>query len=571
MFNAKKTVLLVLVLMIFSVSVFAVYTPSVSTELGDFVEKKEVTKVFDISQNIGSKSFQFTILSKLHTVKVSWVETLKSPQTHDFELFLDNKKVKTFSGVKASDSKTHVLNIDHVVLTFIVSSQGAYKAQLKVTTPGITETSFLDEYFSSSAVSQPQLLTTPLSYRFTAGGVPDFEGTVNSQPKSVQYFMIDDVPFSVGLVAVNSVSGVWKYRFQTTSGHVSASSLKESALPYYFQTNVGGTSLKEGDSGTITITDNFGNKYLFMLKVTKAEKINGFLLLTTEISGKKVFSAKVGVAAFKIPSSTDYYDFSDPNMERFVNFYNSKTGGPFIYGPMKFGSDGTSEYYFQQEYDATTETYDLWYIFGPFVGGKTISDDNKVSVPLAGVQQPASLVKPLGDIVKFNLPLAFGQDKTVPIYFVPRGFGNSPQDNPCKVMAIDQSGNLIPSDAPGSALESESICFHVLGETAFKNKYPSATVADVAVKQDLGLPGAELPGQDLDVGTPGGVEQDLSDEFGVYGDLNGDGVINKLDVDWIKKNQQKMWAEKLQGNIKNLNKLIKAMIQSWSETEANKR
>ena len=94
--------------------------------------------------------------------------------------------------------------------------------------------------------------------------------------------------------------------------------------------------------------------------------------------------------------------------------------------------------------------------------------------------------------------------------------------------------------------------------------------ADVAVKQDLGLPGTKLPDNDLDVDSPGGVDGDLFDG-GVPGDLNGDGLVNDADVQWIKQNPQKMWEEKLKSNIFNLNNLINAMIKNWSEKELNKR
>ncbi len=50
----------------------------------------------------------------------------------------------------------------------------------------------------------------------------------------------------------------------------------------------------------------------------------------------------------------------------------------------------------------------------------------------------------------------------------------------------------------------------------------------------------------------------------IYGDLNGDKKVNKDDLNWIKSHPKEMWTEKLNSDIRNLNKLIKAMIKNWS-------
>lgn len=48
------------------------------------------------------------------------------------------------------------------------------------------------------------------------------------------------------------------------------------------------------------------------------------------------------------------------------------------------------------------------------------------------------------------------------------------------------------------------------------------------------------------------------------GDLDGSGAVNQFDVKWIIENPEEMWGEKLQGDIKNLNQLVKAMFDEWS-------
>jgi len=52
--------------------------------------------------------------------------------------------------------------------------------------------------------------------------------------------------------------------------------------------------------------------------------------------------------------------------------------------------------------------------------------------------------------------------------------------------------------------------------------------------------------------------------LGIEGDLDGSGAVNQFDVKWIIENPQKMWTEKLNSNLQNLNKLIKAMSNNWS-------
>lgn len=52
--------------------------------------------------------------------------------------------------------------------------------------------------------------------------------------------------------------------------------------------------------------------------------------------------------------------------------------------------------------------------------------------------------------------------------------------------------------------------------------------------------------------------------LGKQSDVNNDGSVNKEDVLFIKNNPQKVWTEKLNKDIKNLNKLIKEMINNWS-------
>ncbi len=466
MFALKKTIILAITfLFLLSTTVLATYAPTVETTWGDFAEKTSVTK--DI---ISGQEYSFSVLSEKHTFKAVITSVGASTEFKTLlQVFIDNGNVISPGGLGGvtSDSNqpasyTFTKKINGVDITFDVSAGSYYgfSKTVAISTNGVKKEALV------SPVNPVELTTDKTVKTF-----------ILAQDSVAQFFMkgegggVDTVPFTL-VYKGGAGADITSHSFNIAFGY------------YFNQVGINGakantaeiTGVKIGvGNPVVVVSDNFGNKYFVNLKVKKYDVINGFKVITIEVSGGQT-------AVMPVVHSTNLngLDFSVSTTSAQVLFGDSNAKTTW-YGPLMVGSQ---KYYFKQEYNSIKSEFVLKYFSNPFVSGGAFSTyPIAITIPVPQLVGGSTVGTPsLGKATVFSLLNEKGVKSNV--YFVPIDFEPDGKE---------QSG-------------AGSIRFFIGGKTVYDKTFPTLlSVEAPALLLTPGLPGQQLPGIGADTQQVGGV------------------------------------------------------------------
>lgn len=462
MFTVKKTIILVLTfLFLLSTMVVAAYTPTVSTDWGDFAEKTAPT--FSIVSNT---DYSFSVLSEKHTFKAVMsapaescttkytcdngpchTESICQPTSDQvITIFVDNQNVGS-----GTNSATATSSIKSISLSFAVTASSSGKSSVIIKTNGVTSASLVAAgLISKSEQGENQGVYFSTS-TLTAGGVI--------------HFSLDGTPFTV-VYREHKTDGANEFTLAFQNLNFQDVATAPAPAKIYFSAKT--------DPLSQSITDNFWNKFTFNLKVTKYEVINQIPLVTVTMSEKQDVKAVVQNSFQGMTNQVwGSLDFSDSTVSQVYDYYNSQDGlTPFIYGPLKVGS---STYYVAQtqEKDSAGVSSVKVYVKGGrfdwkdadnYILGPEEMKKSTVLIPTGGKTM-------VGSAMSVLLPGSLSE-----IYFVP----------------LDFDFDITTAYPKGETK------FFVGGETAFKQQFPTVT-ANVytsttgSLSSGTGLPSLQVP------------------------------------------------------------------------------
>ncbi len=459
MFTVKKIfILMITCLFLSSMTVLAAYTPSVPTDWGDFAEKTSVTK-----EIVGGTEYSFSVLSEKHTFKVEMTQSKGScypnpnyqpgmntpeictpaPQDQDLSILVDNQDIGS-----GTNSKTVTSVIKSASLSFAVTASGSGKGSVVINTNGVTKEAIV------SPVKSEELTTTTTvkAYVLAPGGVAQFsmKGLGGG---------VDTVPFTLvyeGTGGAEVISHTFNLALGYYSNQAEINSAKANTAKIH--------SVKVGYAPSQGfISDNFGNKYFINLQVKKYETINGFKVVTIEVSG-----GQSGIIPVVQSTVLTGLDFSTSSVSTQILMGNSKVKTTW-YGPLMVGSQ---KYYFRQEYSSSPSQVVLRYISNPFVGNGDVSTSPiAITIPVPSLIDRTTVgTTSLGKATSF--PLLNEKSVSSKVYFVPTAF------------------------EPEATSGKGSIQFFIGGETAYKKTFPillSVGAPALSLPAGTGLPDQQLP------------------------------------------------------------------------------